>query len=54
MRSKQNLFSQISDGIWKIKYLNLHPLAATLREFTQAEKQDKMNYGMQGVRTFYF
>ncbi len=40
--------------MWKVKYFGQAPIAATIREFTQAEKQDKMNDQLKGVRTFYF
>lgn len=54
LRAKQNLFQSFSDGVWKIKYYQQQPLVATLREFTEVEKQDKLNKGMKGVRTFFF
>ncbi len=54
IRGKQNLFNDISDGLWKIKYFGNSPIVATLREFTEAEKQDPLNSSLKGVRTFFF
>lgn len=34
LRAKQNLFSQFSNGAWKIKYFNSAPIVTTLREMT--------------------
>lgn len=54
MRAKQNLFNTISDGNWKIKYFGQAPIAATIREMSGAEREDKLNRGMKGVRTYYY
>ena len=62
MRAKQNLFNTLAyDGnagptntAWKVKYFGTSPIAATLREFTEAEKADKMNNNLKGVRTYFF
>lgn len=60
IRGKQNLFSVIAHDesatgtSWKVKYFGQTPIAATIREFTEAEKADKMNQSLKGVRTFYF
>jgi hypothetical protein len=67
MRAKQNLFKVLAAGAsnddapgevsgtsWKVKYFGQAPIAATIRELTEAEKQDKMNHQLKGVRTFYF
>jgi len=39
---------------WKVKYFGTAPIAATIREFTEVEKADKMNNSMKGVRTYFF
>lgn len=65
MRGKQNLFNVIahdpspqSSGIanttWKVKYFGNAPIAATIREFTQAERVQPENKMLKGVRTFFF
>lgn len=61
MRAKQNLFQTIAqdaqkpdDTIWKIKYFGQAPIAATIRELTPFEKQDKTSQSLKGVRTYYF
>jgi hypothetical protein len=46
LRAKQNLFNVLAnDGTagtvstsWKVKYFGSAPIAATIREFTEAEK----------------
>lgn len=53
LRAKQNIFSSFVKE-WKIKYYSNGPLIHTLREFSKAEREDKMNLDMKGVRTFYF
>jgi hypothetical protein len=62
MRAKQNLFNTLgydanagpTNTAWKVKYFGTSPIAATLREFTEAEKADKMNNNLKGVRTYFF
>ena len=62
MRAKQNLFNVLAfDGnagptntSWKVKYFNSAPIAATIREFTELEKADKMNKDLKGIRTYFF
>ena len=54
LRAKQNLFNSMTEGVWKIKHYGATPTVASLREFTEAEKQDKNNKELKGVRTFYF
>jgi hypothetical protein len=39
---------------WKVKYFGQSPVAATIREMSLAEKQEKSNNQLKGVRTFYF
>ena len=53
LRAKQNIFNTFAQD-WKIKYYSNAPLIHTLREFSKAEQEDKMNMGMKGVRTYYF
>ena len=53
VRAKQNLFVSFANG-WKIKYYGQAPNIATIREFTEAEKADKFNHDLKGVRTFFF
>jgi hypothetical protein len=61
MRAKLNLFKILAqdpnnaqDTAWKIKYFGQAPIAATIRELTPFEKQDKNSNQLKGVRTFYF
>lgn len=53
VRAKQNLFTNFANG-WRIKYYGQAPNIATIRELTPAEKADKLNEGLKGVRTFFF
>lgn len=53
LRAKQNIFTSFAKD-WRIKYYQNAPLIHTLREFSKAEKEDKMNLNMKGVRTYYF
>ena len=52
-QGKTNLFGSFALD-WKIKYIGLAPMLHTLREMTEAEKKDKNNMNLKGVRTFYF
>jgi len=52
--AKLNLFTRLSDGKWRIKFFTSKPNVHTLREFTPLEKEDSRNYGLKGVRTFWF
>jgi len=53
--AKFNLFNQLTGKQWKIKFFGSAPYFHTIREFTEAEKQqDKLNDGLKGVRTFWF
>ena len=45
---------ETSSTSWKVKYFGAAPAAATIRELTEAEKKDKLNHQLKGVRTFYF
>ena len=62
MRAKQNLFNVLAaseekgeeNTSWKVKYFGQSPIAATIREFTEAEKVDKRNSQLKGVRTYFF
>ena len=48
------MFSELTGNKWKIKFFGSSPIMHTLREFTPNEKDDKMNIGLKGVRTFWF
>ena len=54
LRGKQNLFKNICDGNWKIKYAGNLPQVHTLRDFTVAEREDTMNTHLKGVRTYFY
>lgn len=54
MRAKQNLFTDLSDGQWKVKYSGNLPVVHTLRDFTVAEKEVEINSHLKGVRTYFF
>jgi len=53
-RAKYNLFEQLTGNSWRIKFFGSSPILHTLREFTEAEKADKLNTNFKGVRTFWF
>ena len=53
-RAKYNLFDQLTDNKWRIKFFGSSPVMHTLREFTEVEKQDTMNDNLKGVRTYWF
>lgn len=54
IRARKNLFSVISDDKWIVRHAFRNPYVATIRPFTEAEKQDRKNSYLSGVRTFYF
>jgi hypothetical protein len=54
MRARQDLFVKYSDDKWKVKFFGGVPLIHTVREFTEAEKEDKQSDGLAGVRTYFF
>lgn len=60
LRAKQNLFNSIAfdesqtGTSWKVKYFGQSPIVATIRELTEAEKQEKLNQQLKGVRTYFF
>ncbi len=54
MRAKQTLFDLYTDNLFKIKYQFNSPLHHTIRNLTEAEKENPQNNGMQGVRTYFF
>lgn len=41
MRAKQNLFVKYTDNKWKVKYFGHLPLIHTVRDLTEAEKEEK-------------
>ena len=54
MRAKQNLFTDISGGSWRVKYYGNLPQVHTMRNFTVAESEDKEIAHLKGVRTYFF
>ena len=54
LRAKQNLFVELTDNQWKVKYFGQLPLIHTLRDFSMAEKDQESNEGLTGVRTYFF
>lgn len=60
LRAKQNLFTDLAQDdsptgtSWKVKYFGQSPVVATIRELTQAEKEEKLNKDLKGVRTYFF
>lgn len=53
-RAKMDLFQQLTDNKWRIKFFGSSPLLHTLREFTPIEHEDKQNHTLKGVRTYWF
>ena len=53
-QAKFDLFTELTANKWRIKFFGSSPLMHTLREFTPDEKQDIMNNGLKGVRTYWF
>ena len=49
-----NLFEQLTDNQWRIKFFGSSPVMHTLREFTPLEREDIANEGLKGVRTYWF
>lgn len=54
LKAKQNLFTSLTQNEWKVRYSGMTPVVSTIREFTQDEKQDSLNLGLNGVRTYFF
>lgn len=54
MRARQDLFVKYSDDKWKVKFFGGVPLIHTVRELTEVEKEEKVNEGLAGVRTYFF
>lgn len=57
LRAKQNILNSLlvkEEETMLVKYLNTYPALATLRQLTEKEREDEMNYDKKGVRTFYF
>jgi len=53
-KTKIQLFEQLTGNKWRIKFFGSAPVLHTLREFNEAEAEDKLNHGLKGVRTFWF
>jgi hypothetical protein len=49
-----NLFTELTDNKWKIKFFGSSPILHTLRQFSEHESQDPLNEDLKGVRTFWF
>ena len=49
-----DIFQELTENKWKIKFFGSAPILHTLREFTHVEKEDSMNADLKGVRTFWF
>jgi hypothetical protein len=45
---------KFTDNQWKVKYFGQLPLIHTVRDLSIAEKEEKMNEGLKGVRTYFF
>lgn len=54
IQKRRELFNIISGNKWVAKPIYNGPVLATLRPFTEYEKQDKKNSLLCGVRTYYF
>jgi len=54
LRAKQNLFVDLSNNDWKIKFSGNLPQIHTLRDFTIAEREDSRNSHLKGVRSYFF
>ena len=54
LRAKQNLFQTLSGDKWLVKYSGNLPQLHTLRDFTVAEKEDRKNGHLKGVRTYFY
>ena len=54
VRAKHQLFLNLADGAWNVKYSGNLPQVHTIREFTEAEKEDDRNKAFKGVRTYFF
>jgi hypothetical protein len=52
--AKDNAFSLLSEGKWRIYYPVPLPVLLTKRELTQEEKQDSVNRKAVGIKTYYF
>lgn len=53
-RAKQDLFLQVSGDKFKVRFVGTLPHMHTLRHFTEAEKEDPINAGLKGVRTYFY
>mmetsp|Transcript_13477 Transcript_13477/g.22935 ORF Transcript_13477/g.22935 Transcript_13477/m.22935 type:complete len:396 (-) Transcript_13477:96-1283(-) len=53
-KQKVNLFSDLTDNKWRIKFFGSSPIMHTLREMTALEKRDIKNESLKGCRTYWF
>lgn len=53
-KTKMNFFMNLTDNEWRIKFMGSSPMLHTIREFTPEEQEDELNYGLKGVRTYFF
>ena len=53
-KAKLNLFEELTNNKWRIKFFGSSPILHTLREFTPIEQENPMNQQLKGVRTFWF
>ena len=51
---RMKLFSDLTDDKWLVRHLQNSPAVSTLRPFTKAEQQERLNSILSGVRTYYF
>lgn len=55
LRAKQELFVKLSENKWRIRFFSAMPTVTTIRDFTEAEKEDiNFTMGLKGVRTYFF
>lgn len=48
------MFEALTGNTWRIKFFGSAPMMHTVREFTDAEREDQLNADLKGVRTFFF
>ena len=53
-RTKQDLFTSLSDDKWRVRFSGLMPQQHSVRKLSEAESEDPMNDGLNGVRTYFF
>lgn len=52
-KTREDLFKSFSEG-WTAQHVGRAPIAHTIRELTEGEREDMRNSGYKGVRTYYF